>query len=119
MNVSRHILVLDTSIFTHFHDKYFRTEGVHVINSVVERKNLTICLHKFSYMFCLEHFTCAFNCRDGVVYVYVYGVCLWARARATSSSMCLRDGGIFCCLISRYILGYLAMNDDCFNNKML
>lgn len=28
MNVSRRILVLDTSIFIHFFDKYFRTEGV-------------------------------------------------------------------------------------------
>jgi len=27
-NVSRHILVLDTSLFIHFDDKYFRTEGV-------------------------------------------------------------------------------------------
>ena len=30
MDVSRHILVLDTSIFMHFFDKYFRTEGVQV-----------------------------------------------------------------------------------------
>ena len=27
-NVSRRILVLDTSLFIHFDDKYFRTEGV-------------------------------------------------------------------------------------------
>ena len=27
-NVSRRILVLDTSLFIHFHDKYFWTEGV-------------------------------------------------------------------------------------------
>ena len=27
-NVSRRILVLDTSIFIHFDDKYFETEGV-------------------------------------------------------------------------------------------
>ena len=30
MDVSRRILVLDTSIFIHFNDKYFRTEGVPV-----------------------------------------------------------------------------------------
>ncbi|XBI46771.1 hypothetical protein VPH35_110919 [Triticum aestivum] len=30
MDVSRHILVLGTSIFMHFCDKYFRTEGVYV-----------------------------------------------------------------------------------------
>ena len=28
MDVSRRILILDTSIFMHFFDKYFRTEGV-------------------------------------------------------------------------------------------
>ena len=28
INVSRCILVIDTSIFIHFDDKYFRTEGI-------------------------------------------------------------------------------------------
>ena len=30
MDVSRHILVLDTSIFINFFDKYFGTEGVRI-----------------------------------------------------------------------------------------
>ena len=59
--VSRRILVLDTFIFIHFDDKYFRTEGVfkicystpHVFQ-IVEKTNVIIsqCLFQVSLLFC-------------------------------------------------------------------
>ena len=33
-NVSRRILVLDTSLFIHFDDKYFRTKGVTITKQI-------------------------------------------------------------------------------------
>ena len=41
MDVSRCILVLDTSIFIHFDDKYFRTEGVVELYDTVHSQDIT------------------------------------------------------------------------------
>lgn len=47
MDVFRRILILHTSIFTHFADKYFRTEGV--------QNSLWTCCHLF---FATRNHTC-------------------------------------------------------------
>ena len=44
MDVSTHILVLDAFIFTHFHDKYFRTEGV-LSNSIMPWPHADVFIH--------------------------------------------------------------------------